>query len=200
MATINGTLKYKQDDGTLVALGPVGVDERARTLATSAGQTANNAQTAATDAQNTADTALKYIGNWPYPDQTDTITTSVNTLNTRVSALESAGQPILVPIVGNVISTMTIPAGANIIIDVFPTIDYEKAIVENLPINNNVSIVKAETVKLVTPDGSTINAIDVTPTFADGYPRVTAVIDSLPSSIVNKAIVFASGAYIKFDY
>lgn len=31
MATINGTLKYKQDDGSIVELNPVGVDSTART-------------------------------------------------------------------------------------------------------------------------------------------------------------------------
>lgn len=33
MATINGTLKYKQDDGSIVELNPVGVDSTARTTA-----------------------------------------------------------------------------------------------------------------------------------------------------------------------
>ena len=33
MATINGTLKYKQDDGSIVELNPVGVDSTARTRA-----------------------------------------------------------------------------------------------------------------------------------------------------------------------
>lgn len=97
MATINGTLKYKQDDGSIVELGPVGVDARARTLATAAGQTANNAQTA-------ADTALQYIGNWPFTDPTDTITTEVKTLNTRVKKLERL--PTLdLPIIGIVTGT-----------------------------------------------------------------------------------------------
>lgn len=53
MATFNGTLKYKQDDGSIVELNPVGVDARARTLATAAEQTANNAQTAAEGVQQT---------------------------------------------------------------------------------------------------------------------------------------------------
>lgn len=51
MATFNGTLKYKQDDGSIVELNPVGVDARARTLATAAEQIANNAQTAAENVQ-----------------------------------------------------------------------------------------------------------------------------------------------------
>lgn len=106
MAIVNGTLKYKQDDGTLVELGPVGVDARARTLATAAGQIANNAQiaadnaqTAADNAQTAADTALRYIGDWPLTDPTDTITTEVKTLNTRVTKLERL--PTLdLPIIG----------------------------------------------------------------------------------------------------
>lgn len=64
MATINGTLKYKQDDGSIVELNPVGVDARARTLATAAGQTANNAQTAAENVQltvNNITTLIKLI-------------------------------------------------------------------------------------------------------------------------------------------
>lgn len=52
MAIVNGTLKYKQDDGSIVELGPVGVDARARTLATAAGQTANSMK-ASIDALNT---------------------------------------------------------------------------------------------------------------------------------------------------
>lgn len=104
MATINGTLKYKQDDGSIVELGPVGVDARARTLATAAGQTANNAQTAANYAQTAADTALQYIGNWPFTNPTDTITTEVKTLNTRVKKLERL--PTLdLPIIGIVTGT-----------------------------------------------------------------------------------------------
>lgn len=104
MATINGTLKYKQDDGSIVELGPVGVDARARTLATAAGQTANNAQTAAEYAQAAADTALQYIGNWPFTDPTDTITTEVKALNTRVKKLERL--PTLdLPIIGIVTGT-----------------------------------------------------------------------------------------------
>lgn len=35
MATINGTLKYKQDDGAIVELNPVGVDNTAREIADS---------------------------------------------------------------------------------------------------------------------------------------------------------------------
>lgn len=85
MATVNGTLRYKQDDGSIVELSPVGVDARARTLATEAGQT--------------ADTALQYIGNWPFTDPTDTITTEVKTLSTRVTKLERL--PTLdLPIIG----------------------------------------------------------------------------------------------------
>lgn len=91
MAIVNGTLKYKQDDGSIVELGPVGVDARARTLATAAGQIANNAQIAADNADATAKTALQCIGNWPLTDPTDTITTEVETLNTRVTNLENAG-------------------------------------------------------------------------------------------------------------
>lgn len=33
MATTNGTLKYKQDDGSIVELNPVGMDSMARTMA-----------------------------------------------------------------------------------------------------------------------------------------------------------------------
>lgn len=104
MATINGTLKYKQDDGSIVELNPVGVDARARTLATAAGQTANNAQTAADNAQSAADTALQCIGDWPLTAPTDTITTEVKTLNTRVKKLERL--PTLdLPIIGVVTGT-----------------------------------------------------------------------------------------------
>lgn len=99
MATVNGTLKYMQNDGSIVELSPVGVDAKARTLATAAGQIANNAQIASKNAQTTADTALRYIGDWPFTDPTDTITTEVKTLNTRVTKLEHL--PTLdLPIIG----------------------------------------------------------------------------------------------------
>lgn len=104
MATINGTLKYKQDDSSIVELNPVGVDARARTLATAAGQTANNAQTAADNAQSAADTALQYIGDWHLTAPTYTITTEVKTLNTKVKKLERL--PTLdLPIIGIVKDT-----------------------------------------------------------------------------------------------
>lgn len=61
MATFNGTLKYKQDDGSIVELNPVGVDARARTLATAAGQIANNAQTAAENVQQTVNVIATQI-------------------------------------------------------------------------------------------------------------------------------------------
>ena len=61
MAIVNGTLKYKQDDGSIVELGPVGVDARARTLATAAGQIANNAQTAAEDVQRNVNSIVTQI-------------------------------------------------------------------------------------------------------------------------------------------
>lgn len=88
MATTNGTLKYKQDDGSIVELNPVGVDNTAR-------QTANNAETA-------ADRALQYIGDWPYTDPTDTITTNVNTLNNSVAKLETKTDEIVMPMVGTI--------------------------------------------------------------------------------------------------
>lgn len=90
MATFNGTLKYKQDDGNIAELNPVGVDARARTL---------------------ADTALKYIGDWPLTAPTDTITTEVKTLNTKVKKLErlpSLDLPIIGILTSNSPNTITI--------------------------------------------------------------------------------------------
>lgn len=122
MATFNGTLKYKQDDGSIVELNPVGVDARARTLATAAGQTANNAQTAAEGVQQTVNgiaTQIQLIEqttgyNARPEDVPDTsmkesiedlntevrnLDTNVMTLNTKVSKLEKL--PTLdLPIIG----------------------------------------------------------------------------------------------------
>lgn len=61
MATINGTLKYKQDDGSIVDLNPVGVDSTARTTAnnitTVLDRVAADLSNEITDRKN-ADTAL----------------------------------------------------------------------------------------------------------------------------------------------
>lgn len=87
MAIVNGTLKHKQDDGSIVELGPVGVDARARTLATEAGQIANNAQTAAENVHLTV----------------NSMKASIDALNTKVTNLENAGgtQTVYhVPVIG----------------------------------------------------------------------------------------------------
>ena len=61
MATFNGTLKYKQDDGSIVELNPVGVDSTARTKAnnnaTVLDRVAADLSKEITD-RNNADTAL----------------------------------------------------------------------------------------------------------------------------------------------
>lgn len=97
MEIVNGTLKYKQDDGTLVELGPVGVDARARTLATAAGQTANNAQTAAENVQQTVNNIATQIqlieqttGYNASPEDVPatSMKASIDALNTKVKALE----------------------------------------------------------------------------------------------------------------
>lgn len=104
MATFNGTLKYKQDDGSIVELNPVGVDARARTLATAAGQTANNAQTAAESVQQTVKgiaTQIQLIeqttGYNASPEDApatsikesiEDLDTTINNLETRVKKLE----------------------------------------------------------------------------------------------------------------
>ena len=105
MATFNGTLKYKQDDGSIVELNPVGVDARARTLATAAGQTANNAQTAAENVQQTVNgiaTQIQLIeqttGYNASPEDVpatsikesiEDLDTTINSLDTSVGNLEA---------------------------------------------------------------------------------------------------------------
>lgn len=130
MATFNGTLKYKQDDGSIVELNPVGVDARARTLATAAGQTANNAQTATENVQRTVNgiaTQIQLIeqttGYNASPEDVPAtsmkesiedlntevrhLDTNVNTLNTKVSNLENAGTKtnFIFPAFGTVIES-----------------------------------------------------------------------------------------------
>ena len=59
MAAINGTLKYKQDDGSIVELNPVGVDSTARTKAN------NNANTiGAWEFNNPLSSIATVIGEW----------------------------------------------------------------------------------------------------------------------------------------
>lgn len=119
MAIVNGTLKYKLDDGSIVELGPVGVDARARTLATAAGQIANNAQTAAEDVQrnvNNIATLIKLIelttGYNASPEDipATSIKESINALNTKVTNLENL--PTLdLPIIGIFTEAGTGPNG-----------------------------------------------------------------------------------------
>lgn len=100
MATFNGTLKYKQDDGSIVELNPVGVDARARTLATEAEQTANNAQTAAEGVQQTVNgfaTQIQLIEQTtgynasPEDVPATSMKEAIEALNTKVADLEHAG-------------------------------------------------------------------------------------------------------------
>lgn len=97
MATTNGTLKYKQDDGSIVELNPVGVDARARNLAISAGQIANNAQDTANTAKDTANTALARIGNWQYED---TVVTRLEDLHKADIALDTRVKKLEIPSTG----------------------------------------------------------------------------------------------------
>lgn len=99
MATTNGTLKYKQDDGSIVELNPVGVDARAQTLATAAGQTANNAQAAAENVQQTVNgiaTQIQLIEETtgynasPEDVPATSMKASIDALNTKVTNLENA--------------------------------------------------------------------------------------------------------------
>lgn len=134
MATINGTLKYKQDDGSIVELNPVGVDARARTLATAAGQIANNAQTAAENVQKTVNgiaTLIQLIeqttGYNASPEDVpatsikesiedldttiNNLDTSVGNLETRVRKLErlpTLDLPIIGIVTGTGLNTVTI--------------------------------------------------------------------------------------------
>ena len=78
MATINGTLKYKQDDGDLVALGPVGMDSTARaSLNNIATQIQLIEQTTGYNAS-------------PEDVPATSMKASIETLNTKVTNLENA--------------------------------------------------------------------------------------------------------------
>ena len=99
MATINGTLKYKQDDGTLVALGPVGMDSTARaSLNNIATQIQLIEQTTGYNAspEDVPATSIK--------ESIEDLDTSVGNLETRVRKLERL--PTLeLPIIGIVTGT-----------------------------------------------------------------------------------------------
>lgn len=125
MATVNGTLKYKQNDGSIVELNPVGVDARARTLATTAGQIANNAQTAAENVQRTVNAIATQIqlieqttgyNAMPEDVPATSMKASIDALNTKVKRLENV--PTLdLPIIGIFTEAGTGPNGT-ITIDV----------------------------------------------------------------------------------
>lgn len=149
MAIVNGTLKYKQDDGTLVELGPVGMDERARTLATAAGQTANNAQTAAENVQQTVNNIATQIqlieqttGYNASPEDVPatSMKASINALNTKVKALESAGAKTVynIPVVGSITDffnhgfIVTIPMPENLLSALINGKSFSSAVLKKL--------------------------------------------------------------------
>lgn len=90
MATFNGTLKYKQDDGSIVELNPVGVDSTAQTRLN------NIATQIQCIEQTTGYPAL------PEDIPATSMKASIDALNTKVEALESAGAKTVynVPVVG----------------------------------------------------------------------------------------------------
>lgn len=97
MATVNGTLKYKQNDGSIVELNPVGVDNTARNRAN------HNANTIGIwELNNPISSIADVVGKWDAEHDVsgdETITTSVKSLNTKVSKLEKL--PTLdLPIIG----------------------------------------------------------------------------------------------------
>lgn len=89
METFNGTLKYKQNDGSIVELNPVGVDNTARNKAN------RNANAIGTwELNNPISSIAGVVGKWDAEHDTsndETITASMKRLNTRVSNLENAG-------------------------------------------------------------------------------------------------------------
>lgn len=91
MATFNGTLKYKQDDGSVVELNPVGVDSTARaSLNSIATQIQCIEQTTGYNAD-------------PAEIPATSMKASINALNTKVTNLENAGgtQTVYyIPVVG----------------------------------------------------------------------------------------------------
>ena len=89
MATVNGTLKYKQDDGDIVAISPIGVDNTARKNAL---------------------IAVNTIGEWSTEYGDNTITTEVKTLNTKVTNLENV-HTLDLPIIGIFTEAATGPNG-----------------------------------------------------------------------------------------
>lgn len=97
MATVNGTLKYKQDDGSVVELNPVGVDSTARN------KTNHNANTiGAWVLNNPGSSIADVVGQWDAEHDVsggETITTSVERLKTRVTNLERLPKLDL-PIIG----------------------------------------------------------------------------------------------------
>lgn len=101
MATFNGTLKYKQDDGSIVELNPVGVDSTARTsLKSIATQIQCIEQTTGYNAspEDVPATSMKESIE-DLNTEVENLDTEVMTLNTRVTNLERL--PALdLPIIG----------------------------------------------------------------------------------------------------
>ena len=186
MAIVNGTLKYKQDDGSIVELGPVGVDNTARTRL-------NNVATQIQLIEQTTG-----YNATPEDVPATSIKTSIETLNTRVTDLEhAADDSISLPIVGTVRSTMQAASGNyQVMLALFPTVEYEKAVIKGIHGILDTGFHKADTVKIVRPTGEMTDVIEITPDFNYSYPEVTVILDSLPSDIVNGAVVSISGAYL----
>ena len=212
MATVNGTLKYKQDDGSIVELNPVGVDSTARTMAN------NNANAIGTWMLNNPISSIAgVIGEWDMThdsgenitnvlagitsDLSNEVTARKNAdtaLDTRVAKLEEAADgSVSLPIVGTVRSTMLAASGRyQVILALFPTVEYEKAVIKGINGIVDTGFHKADTVKIVRPTGEMTDVFDITPNFNYSYPEVTVILDSLPPDIVNGAVVSISGAYL----
>lgn len=112
MATVNGTLKYKQDDGSIVELNPVGVDNTARTsLNNIATQIQCIEQTTGYNAspEDVPATSMKEsIGD--LDTEVGKLDTEVGKLDTRVKKLERL--PTLeLPIIGIFTDADTVPNG-----------------------------------------------------------------------------------------
>lgn len=93
MAIVNGTLKYKQDDGDIVAINPIGVDNTARKNALIAVNTIGDWF------PSNGSSIVEVIGKWFTEHGAKTIADAVMNLDTKVAKLERL--PALdLPIIG----------------------------------------------------------------------------------------------------
>lgn len=177
MATINGTLKYKQDDGTLVALGPVGVDSTARNQAN------HNANTIGTwELDNPGSSITDVIGEWGMTHDVsggETITSVLTGIASNLSNEITARKNADTALDTRVTKLETVPALDLPIIGICADSGQDKTITIAVPIPSVVRLLTAKGhVPTFTISGGTIGVVFE-------YEDPDATIHSFPLSSIS---------------